>query len=313
MKIAGFQLGKKHFIILGIIIVLIFIFVKVSEKSEEEAHQKQLEASNNSSGTDSYGDDMGSSFDDEDDNSDVTLDPDKLALYDKEQQALIKVFGFPPEGYVWDEDRNLVAISYDEMTVEDVVYGFLRNISMLDFSTACRYASNSVTIDSYKNYYEDNIGDVSTTTAFLRKLYKLTLTNIEILEISDTAIFKDGTEFVTVRIRGLDLTSKDFWVDDRDEIFSTLYRYTSGEKDTDKMLNYLYDYIYNKYKSDEAPKKEYEIELVLTKGLNKGWLIFDDTALYNVVSNVEGNNLYQYILDDFEDFSSKMEQSEGGY
>ena len=76
------------------------------------------------------------------------------------------------------------------------------------------------------------------------------------------------------------------------------------------MLAYLYDYIYKKYSSGTIPKKEYDIELTLQKGINKGWLVSDDTNLYNVVTNPEGNNLYQYILDDFEEYSDAVQEKE---
>lgn len=306
MKIAGFNIGKKHLIIIGVVVLFALILAKCSSNSREARHQEQLESANQNSSSDEMIDDNS----DEEDDGNKNLDPEKLAKYDLEQQGYIKSLGFPPEGYIWNDEGKLVAASSNDDTPEDVVYGFLGNIRLLDFSTANRYASTSVTIDSYKSYYEDNIGDVSTTTSFLRKLYKLSLTELEIVGVADTAVFEDGTEFVTVKVKGLDLTNKDFWKDDRDEIFKTLYSYSSSEKDNDKMLAYLYDYIYKKYSSGTIPKKEYDIELTLQKGINKGWLVSDDTNLYNVVTNPEGNNLYQYILDDFEEYSDAVQEKE---
>ena len=307
MKIAGFNIGKKHLIIIGVVVLFALILAKCSSNSSEARHQEQLESAKQNSSSDEMIDDNS----DEEDDGNKNLDPEKLAKYDLEQQGYIKSLGFPPEGYIWNDEGKLVAASSNDDTPEDVVYGFLGNIRLLDFSTANRYASTSVTIDSYKSYYEDNIGDVSTTTSFLRKLYKLSLTELEVVGVADTAVFEDGTEFVTVKVKGLDLTNKDFWKDDRDEIFKTLYSYSSSEKDNDKMLAYLYDYIYKKYSSGTIPKKEYDIELTLQKGINKGWLVSDDTNLYNVVTNPEGNNLYQYILDDFEEYSDAVQEKEG--
>ena len=306
MKIAGFNIGKKHLIIIGVVVLFALILAKCSSNSSESRHQEQLESAKQNSSSEEMIDDNS----DEEGDGNKNLDPEKLAKYDLEQQGYIKSLGFPPEGYIWNDDGKLVAASSNDDTPEDVVYGFLGNIRLLDFSTANRYASTSVTIDSYKSYYEDNIGDVSTTTSFLRKLYKLSLTELEIVGVADTAVFEDGTEFVTVKVKGLDLTNKDFWKDDRDEIFKTLYSYSSSEKDNDKMLAYLYDYIYKKYSSGTIPKKEYDIELTLQKGINKGWLVSDDTNLYNVVTNPEGNNLYQYILDDFEEYSDAVQEKE---
>lgn len=306
MKIAGFNIGKKHLIIIGVVVLFALILAKCSSNSSEARHQEQLESAKQNSSSNEMIDDNS----DEGDDGNKNLDPEKLAKYDLEQQGYIKSLGFPPEGYIWNDEGKLIAASSNDDTPEDVVYGFLGNIRLLDFSTANRYASTSVTIDSYKSYYEDNIGDVSTTTSFLRKLYKLSLTELEIVGVADTAVFEDGTEFVTVKVKGLDLTNKDFWKDDRDEIFKTLYSYSSSEKDNDKMLAYLYDYIYKKYSSGTIPKKEYDIELTLQKGINKGWLVSDDTNLYNVVTNPEGNNLYQYILDDFEEYSDAVQEKE---
>lgn len=300
MKIAGFTIGKKHIVVVGILIVFCLIFAKCSSSSAEQRHQEQmaLEQQGNGSGDDT---------DTEEESTDEYVDEDLLE-YNLIQQQLIKKWGKPPEGYAWNEDGGLDPLSSDTMSVEDIIYAYIKNVSMLDFSTACKYTSSSVVSSSYQNYYsEDNKGDLDSYSEFVRKVYKLALSSVEIVSIGDTALFEDGSQYVTVNIKGLDLTNKDFWEKDKDELYQNLYKFSNKERDTNKMKTYLYDYIYNSYESGVVPKKDYSIDLVVTKGKNSGWLISDDTPLYKVVSDIDGNSIANYILENFEEYCDTIE------
>lgn len=300
MKIAGFTFGKKHLIILGVLILAIFVISRCSAASEERRHQEQMKEFETQQ----------KPTQNQPIKNETTFTDDELALlenYSSEQQNFIKLWGFPPEGYEWNKRGELVAISSDEMTAEDVIYGYLRNLSMLDFSTAGRYVQRSTVIDNYKLYYEGSVaGKVDSYTEYIRKLYKLSIKNIEIVGVGDISIFEDGTQYVTVHLKCLDMSDKDFWLADKDTLFVNMYKASVDEEDSNKMLAYIYDYIYSKYSESDVPKKTYEIELVLTKGINKGWLITNDVSLYNILIDPKGTGVHELILSEYQEYIKSL-------
>lgn len=307
MKIAGFTFGKKHLIILGVLILAIFVISRCSSSAEDAKRQQLLEEDMNNDDT-GIEDVNNNSSQDRDEEGNLIFTDEELELlqtYDLEQQGYIKSLGFPPEGYIWSEEGTLVAVSSDELTAEDVIYGYLRNLSMLDFSTAGRYVSSSTLISAYKGYYEDI--DTSAVMDFKRKMLKLIIKSIEVDGLGDISIFEDGTEYVTVYVKCLDIRDKEFWLEDKDTIFTNLYKLASTEQDSNKMQIYLYDYIYNKFESGVVEKKSYSIELVLKKARGKGWLLANDTALYNVVVDPEGNSINSFILDEYTKYVESLE------
>ena len=77
------------------------------------------------------------------------------------QESLSRQYGKAPEGFEWSYTGELVSKGDDDSaTAEDVVYMFLRSLSILDLSTATRYSDNSEIISSYKNFYAD-YGDIT--------------------------------------------------------------------------------------------------------------------------------------------------------
>lgn len=289
MKIAGFTLGKKHFIILGIIVGIIAIAMlsnHVKNKKEQERVQaeiaerdKALEDANKQQATTEY------EFD-----------------YDAEiQKSLVKTFGEPPEGFEWDMTGNLIALSDDNSTPEDVMYYYVRSLSVLDFSTAQRYSEDSKVIESYSGYYSVVANALTDYyDSFLRKQFKLSLTSLEVLSVEDTAVFADGTEYITIKVACLDLTDKDFWLDDKDEIYQTMRLYDETETDSTKANQYLYDYIYSKYEDGTIGKKEHTIELVVSKRENgSGWLVTGDGELDALLQYKNGVDTAAYILNSY--------------
>ena len=101
-------------------------------------------------------------------------------------------------------------------------------------------------ISEYEDRY-NTYGSVSYFDNFERKQYRKSLTSLEVNGISDVAVFADGTEYVTVDINLLDLSNKDFWKNDEQEIYETMRVYDEVENDSVKQEQYLYDYIYKQY------------------------------------------------------------------
>ena len=190
------------------------------------------------------------------------------------------------------------------MNAEDVLYTYLRSLSMLDFYTAQEYSEDSNVVSTYQDYYA-NYGIEDYYDDFLRKQYKYALTTLEILQIGDTAVFADGTENVTVKLNMIDLTDKDFWLKDKDTLFDTLFNYKVYQDDDTKADQYLYDYIYNLYEQGSLPKKEVDVEIVLGKSSGGGWLVTNDKELDAALGYDWGTDIAKFIHDEYQQYELK--------
>lgn len=300
MKIAGFNISKKMLIVIGIILGIIIISSMISSSNKKkEAERLKLEAQQElerqkQEAANSKGEET-----------------EILSRDEQIQKQLVELYGEPPEGFEWSRQGDLIALSDGDMTCEDVVYTFIRSLSILDFSTAQRYSSNSSIVDTYLDYYSESTKDLTDYyDDFLRKQYKYALTTIEINGVLDTAIFADGTEIVTLNISALDLTDKDFWEDNRKEIFETVRVFEETESDSVKVEKYIYDYIYNAYLNGDVAKREYNIEVVVSKDNGGGWLISDDSELDDILSYEKGVDVAAYIQSGFEDWLVDTQRQE---
>lgn len=290
IKIAGFTFGKTQIIIFLAIIGIIVISSLVSKhnadkeavKRAEEAQAKVEAALAQSS----------------------TGDNTNLSIHDQIQQQLAQQFGDAPEGFEWGYTGELVPLGNDdEATCEDVVYMYIRALSILDFSTAERYSIDSAVIKDYQNYY----GIVSNSITnyydnFLRKQFKASLTSLEIESIKDTAVFSDGTEYVTLVVNALDLQDKDFWRGIEKDLWEQLRVYKETEEDDTKMEQCVYNYILDCYEDGSIGKRKYTIELVVSKGNGSGWLVSGDKELDAILTYENGIDVANYIIDAFEEW-----------
>lgn len=219
-----------------------------------------------------------------------------LSYEDAMQQSLVEEYGEPPEGFKWDILGELVPLSSDDMSAEDVIHTYIRSISILDFATAQRYASTSKVYDTYNNYY-DEVSNVVTDyyQQFLRKQFTFAIKSIENLGIESNATMADGTQIVSVKLNVLDLTDKDFWKEDMQEIYRQMRIFGESEDDDTKRDQYLYDYIYSKYEDGTIGKREVVCDFKIGKQKNGGWLIVDDSELNAYLSYDKGNDVAQYI------------------
>lgn len=288
MTIFGFNIGKKQLIIGGVVIALIFGANKVSDiKRQKEIEERRLEneAKKNKEAE--------------------NVDPNAgLSREEIKQKGYIEAWGEPPEGFRWNNKGELVAVSSDDLTAEDVLWSYLRALSILDFSTAQKYSSVSLVKSTYENYFSDSkLGSSSYYMQFLRKAFKLALTSLEVESVGDAAVFADGTSIVTAKIKVLDLTDKDFWQVDRDEIFDHLSTLYTDETDSTKAEQFVYDYIYSAYEDGKVGKRELTLEFKLDKINLGGWLISDDTDLNSALRYEDGTQVAEYIFDEFTEWS----------
>ncbi len=292
MKLFGFEISKKVAIIAGIAIVGVAAFSGISANKAAKEKAARLAA-----------------IEAERLKAKETKEPlDREAQL---QAQLEKKYGKPPEGFKWNRRGELEALSDDTLSAEDVVYTFLRSLSILDFSTAQRYSDDSKVAETYQKYYGEVTKDrTNYYKAFLRKQYKLCLETLEINDVADTAVFADGTEMVTINISAIDLTDKDFWKKDKDEIYSQMRVFDETESDNVKKEQYLYDYIYNCYEDGTVAKTEHTVELVLTKENGKGWLVSNDSEVNAIISYEKGVNVAEYIEEGFDKWLAKTQREE---
>lgn len=286
VKIGNYYIKKKTLLIIGVLLVIAVVAIKYNNyKAEKELQQRLLNAQA-LSGTS------------------LTQEEQKyISLHDQIQMQLREQYGIPPEGFEWDYDGSLVTLStLEDMTAEDVVYTYVQSVHMLDFATAQRVASSSTIIDTYTDYYDtvsSSLLDID--DAFKRKEYKLALNKMSADRVVDFVVMADGSMIYTMEITCLDLTNKDFWLDDEQNIYNTMYAYDKTELDSTKKEQFLYDYVYDAYVNDKCGYHTVNVDLVVTKSNGGGWLVSDDTELRKVL-------LYEYGLDVVSYINTKYEQ-----
>lgn len=280
-KVFNFYIKKKNVLIVAIIIVIAFIYSAYSSSvKEKERQERYLEAQRRLAMA----------------NQQVT-DNETMSNAERIQAMLREKYGEPPEGFEWSYTGELIPLSTDELSYEDVTYTYVRSLSILDFATAQRVASQSYVIDTYNDYY----GITSQVVAdyynnFLRKQFKVSLESLEISSIEDVAIFANGDAVMTVNIRCLDLTDKDFWQNDMMEMYEMMRFYDETEMDSIKKESYVYDYIYNAYLDGKIGKRDVTLDLVVSKINGGGWLISDDSELEAALSYENGVDVASYIM-----------------
>lgn len=280
IKIAGWEFSTKQIMIFAILVLLIIGGSKYSEYKEKQEilERDRINRENMENGIV------------------VEEDTDRDYL----QEALIAEYGNPQPGFKWNVLGELVPIG-DEMMCEDVVFTFLRSLSVLDFAVAERYSLDSSVISNYKEYFSIvTQGLTNYYDNFLRKQYGESIVSLSIDKVHAIAVFADGTQYVTIDISCLDLTDKDFWVKDRDELFAQMKVYKSTEEDDTKVKQYIYDYLYNSYIDGKVGKKQYTISLACDKNYGGGWLVVNDKELDAVLKYENGVDVAQYILNEFE-------------
>lgn len=218
---------------------------------------------------------------------------ESLSEAELQQRELIKVYGEPPEGFRWNANGDLIALGDSTKTPEDVGYAYIKALSQLEFATASKYASNAIIPDNYNAMYQNP--STMGISQFTRSLYKEVLLSIEINEIKNVAIFDNGRYILTFSLNILDLTDKEFWMKDMESIYLNLYSYSTGEGDTSKANQYLYNYLLDYYSSDSAKKRTVSVDLVLDKVNRGGWLVSSDLDLDSLCRYQNGAVVSDFI------------------
>lgn len=282
---------KSTFSIIGVILFIILMVsannhAKQKKLKEQQASTEQVstEESNNSKsyteGTDAY----------------------LMSM----QPELRKSFGTPPEGFIWDLNGKGISLGDKSKSSEDVLYTYIRALSTLDLATAQKYSRDAKVVETYNDYFSKaNANQADYQEQFMRNMYKQALTSMEITGVESSSKFASNKSVYTVTISMLDLTAKDFWEKDKDNLFKKLSGYESKENDSTKLEIFLYDYILNYYKTPTAVKRTVSMDITLERypDIDSGWLVsidkdIDDAAKYN-----NGTLVTNYITEQFRQWS----------
>lgn len=219
------------------------------------------------------------------------------------QDDLIKTYGQVPDGYVWDIDGELLSLGDKDMTAEEVVYSYLNGLRTLDFSTVQKYSRSSMVVDTYEGYFSETDKNQDYTDQFLRNMYREALLSMQVVGIENSSVFAENKQVFSVRVNMLDLTDKDFWIDDKVEIYQNLQTYDSDQSDSTRADMYLYDYISNYYASEDAAKRDVTFDLTVQRypDLNTGWLVSVDTDVDNNCRYADGKLVVSYINEMYRD------------
>lgn len=230
----------------------------------------------------------------------------------RQQPELIAKYGNLPEGYLWDLDGTLLSQGDKSMSAEEVFYAYINGLKSLDFSMAQKYSRNSRVVETYSGYFDSMNTNTDYSDAFYRNMYKQALLSIQVLGIESNSIFADNKQVFTVRVQMLDLTDKTFWVKDKYYIYQSLRVYS--EEDSTKADLFLYDYILNYYKSEEAATREVTFDITLEKyiDLDTGWLVSIDTDIDNACKYRDGTPVIRYIKEMYNSEGRDLISSQDG-
>lgn len=286
MKLFGFEV-KKPVIIGGIVVIAIVGTISLVESGKErkefeerqKAEQERLEQAQEQQNN---------------------VSENLISVEDQMQASLVEEYGEAPEGFKWDVLGNLVAVSSDDKSAEEVLSIFIRSISIMDFASAQRYSASSKVYETYMDYFSDiDTGVTDYYDQFLRKQFSFAMKSVENLGVEGVATLADGTQVMTVKLKVLDLTDKDFWQKDKLEIYKQMRLFTETEADDAKMEQYLYDYIYKAYENGTIGKREVTIDFKIGKQKQGGWLVADDSELNAYLRYENGTDVAKYIQDTF--------------
>ena len=285
-----FSSSKKTIIFLIIVAVVIAIIATlVTSNKEKDARQEAIDRGNKLQEEREQ-----ESTEESENNDDVYL----LKI----QKDLIDSYGPLPDGYIWETDGTLLSLGDPDMSAEDVVYAYLNGVRSLDLSMAQKYSRHSKVVATYEDYF-DSKASSDYTDSFKRNMYKEVMLSIQPLEIVDTSVFAENKQVFTVKINIIDLSSKDFWIPDKEEIYKNLYIYSKDEEDVTKSDNYLYDYVLSYYRSGTAATRDVTINLTVERfpDLNTGWLVSMDSDLNDLCNYKDGNIVASFIKSSFQD------------
>lgn len=295
---------SKHKVKIAIGVFVLFIFAMLSanvSRYRQEKAEAELEAQN--ADTDSG---MVSTTDAEGNVIEVTPTPEieyndnEIEYLMTKQEDLCRRYGDLPDGFIWNLDGKLLSIGDPSKTAEESLYAYLNAVSSLDISTIQRYSRNSYVVNRYSRFFDSSDYEPTYSNQFLRNMYRECMLSLQIDQVLSSSVFAQNRIVFSVQAEVLDLTSKDFWLDDKSKIYEDLHIY-SLESDSTKANMYLYDYILNYYRSDKAKLRTVVFDITMERysDVNSGWLVSIDSDVDDACVYRDGKLVVNYITDKY--------------
>lgn len=218
------------------------------------------------------------------------------------QPDLEKEYGVPPEGFIWDQQGNPISLGVSNMSSEDVVYSFIRSLTTLDMGLAQKLSRGSTVVANYAgNFTEMSNIRTDYSEDLFRDVYKVGLLSLENKGVEDSAVFADNKRVYTVKGNMVDLTDKEFWLDDRDSLFERMYEADQSQSDTTQAQLIVNEYVTDYYSSSKAKTKDVTFSITVEKypDLNSGWLVSLDSDLDALLSYTDGVPVNQHIMTEY--------------
>lgn len=293
---------SKHKVKIAIGVFVLFIFAMLSanvSRYRQEKAQEELEAQNTT--TDSG---MVSTTDADGNVVKVTPTPEieygdnEIEYLITRQDELSRRYGDLPDGFIWNTDGVLLSVGDPNKTAEESLYAYLNAVSSLDISTIQRYSRNSYVVNRYSRYFDSSDYEPTYSNQFLRNMYRECMLSLQVDQVLSSSVFAQNRIVFSIQAQILDLTSKDFWLDDKDKIYDDLHIY-SLESDSTKASMYLYDYILNYYRSDKAQLRTVVFDITMERysDVNSGWLVSIDSDIDDACVYRDGKLVVNYITD----------------
>lgn len=293
----GFKSNPKKLIIpIGVIVILVFFIngFKAYRANQLLAREQQSEVGTQQSYTAPQS------------SSSSVIDGTELELFNQDlinkQPDLVRKYGQLSEGFVWDYDGAVLSLGDKSYSAEEAMYAYINGIRTLDFSSAQRFSRNSSVISRYLTFYDDSTARYQRyEDNFYRNMYTTVLKSIQPGAVTDIAVFQENKQIFTINLEMIDLSSKDFWEKDKEEIYRTLYMYSQTEEDQAKADQYIYEYIMDYFNAPDVAKKVVTVNLTVEKDptLDTGWLVTIDKDIDNYCYYVDGTVINKYIMNQF--------------
>lgn len=227
-------------------------------------------------------------------------------------------------GY-YDEYGTRYEIGNTEIAFDDMLFSYLKSISILDFTSAYTYLVDteaSKVINEYlANDIDDGLADGSVETnsiTFNRQVYKRFLLSLEAINIEDT-VYAGSTNIVTMKVKHKDFTNVDFWLEDYNTIMKELLKIYQNSNSYDDIevstVDYLTGYILDEFDKEDAPTKESHIEIVVAQNGVGAWQVQSDSDLARLAQTNNGSYIVNEIRTKFseyyEQYLEEQEQNNG--
>lgn len=214
--------------------------------------------------------------------------------------------------YYYDEYGNQYLKGNIEMTYEDVIYTYVKSLALLDFSSALSYVNHrSTVVEGYEVLNFDSRNNNNYSASIRSKMYKKVVTSLIIEKIVDTVILPDKY-VVTLDITHLDLNGKDFWLEDKEELFEEMKLLKNDISSVDinsKTYRYLSDYVSTFFDREDAPTTVSQIEITVERNAYGSWLISNDSDLLLLCNSNDGTYLVLVITEAFNEWYSEYLKS----